>query len=155
MGTPMMDFHVEHCKGKGKDGFIVRQNWVYYQDGACRENNSCGALRAVPEDPLEKAKMIHNFYVMKLEPAVREFTTIKRRLVASTKPNMLNPHPSPIPQVEVDKLKELQKKVRKFQLGEERSRAKMESYQKPNVELDESWEEEEDETLEQISEIEI
>ena len=154
-GTPLKDFHVKHCKGKGEDGFIIVQNWVYYIDGACRENHLYGQLKDPPKDPLERAKMIHRFYEMKLEPAVREFTTFKRSLIAASKANALNPYPQTPLESQVDKLKGLQKTAKKFQLGEERSRAKMESYNQPNVELEDDEYEEEDETLEDISNIEI
>ena len=130
--TPVRDFHNEHSGGS-EDGFIISQGYCYYKDGACRENHAFGLLKPPPEDPYQRWRLILNFHTIKLEFAIREFTALKRNLLALTTPRVGYPTPSAPPQEEIDKLAELKKKVSKCQLKVERAQAQMESHKSPQA----------------------
>ncbi len=131
-GTPIMDFHNNHS-GNSDDGFIIKQGWVYYKDGASRENHLYGPMKPPPEDPFELATLKCQFRVWKLQLAVEEFTVYKKGLITKASPGITNPYPSPPSPVEMEKLSALEKKVLKLKLRVERARAKMESYRTPEA----------------------
>lgn len=102
------------CEHGGEEKIcVVKNNWVYFPDGAKREVNSVGVACKPSQDVFQCAKDIVYFWELKLELAINEFQHHKQRLIARTKVNSSAAFAAPAPSnAEIENLKELQAKVK-------------------------------------------
>ena len=94
---------------------IISKGWVYFEDGAVRENNPYGPLIEPSNDPHERAKKVLFYYKLKLQEAVCEFDNHKTALrIQANAGAQSNPAPPPPSQEALDHLKELRDQVKKL-----------------------------------------
>lgn len=63
--------------------YIVDNGWVYFEDGACRENNSYGMMSSpddldTPEHQRSVKQNVVRYWALRLERVTAEFQNIKR-----------------------------------------------------------------------------
>jgi len=91
------------------DGF-----WLIFEDGSTREINPMGASLSV-SDPYEKSKGIVKYWQLKYDLAAEEFQNLKAGLANAAMTRQRASFPGPPPsQEQIDRLKEIKKKVKKY-----------------------------------------
>jgi hypothetical protein len=117
-------FDIEH----GLNAVMYGEGWLLFPDAAIRETNPLGALKEPPEDPFKRARLIVEYWIIKQNLAVREFTTYKRFLLSQADA-VLRDGQSPLPeQAEaIKQLKDLKAKVSACQSKLDAARADVET----------------------------
>lgn len=110
----------EFNEAHGND-FTVIGNWLYFSDGAIRENKPQYGQIQEPTDPYEKACNILVYWETKLRRATNQFFDLKKVLhKKASEPKMRNPLRS-----EIDELKSLHKKVQQLKEQTEMAEAEV------------------------------
>ena len=109
--------------------------WLYFRDGAVRENHLYGQLIDPPEDHYERWKLIAKYWGVRVERAVHAFDQKKHELRQQAQNVVLEcsrPGGSPpaVPgEEEFDQLRVLQGTVKRLQRKLDHARAKVEAHQ--------------------------
>lgn len=107
---------VEAFDNKHGRDCVVFDSWLLFADGASREIDPFGLLAEPPQDVYKCNQFKVKYHTIKLELAAEEFSVLKQSVMAHTKVILRDRSCSGAPGREaVERLKELQKKVRACQ----------------------------------------
>jgi hypothetical protein len=127
----IQQWDVEH----GDDPILIG-GWLYFRDGAKRENHLYGQFIDPPEDPYERWKLIAKYRGVRLERAVHAFDQKKHELRQQAQNVVLECSrpdgglPPAVPgEEEFDQLRVLQGTVKRLQRKLDEARAKVEAHQ--------------------------
>jgi hypothetical protein len=122
--TRVKEFDVRH----GEDSVVFNVGWLLFGNGAMREINPMGPLIEPPEDNYKRAKLVVRYHEIKLNLAAEEFNLLKHNLKLHAKVGLKERFcPPPPPQEEIERLKQLKKKVQKWQRKLEKSHKELEN----------------------------
>lgn len=95
----------------GLSSAILEDGWLLFPDGCSRERHPWG-VQHTPSNPFERSKRIVKYWELRLQLTVEQFQFFRQQLLGKTKVAQAATFSPPPPRKEeIEKLKELQKKV--------------------------------------------
>lgn len=108
--------------------FVFVDGYLYFEDGAVRENNPMGVSILPPHDLLQRSKKIVYYWTIKLKLASEEFYLYKRKLIGATNVSLENPRYTTPPSLEsIKTLQKLKVKAKAIKIKLEKAEADCES----------------------------